>query len=79
MSEETNAIPTETVEKKEEVKVETPKQQVFTQEQLDNIIKTRLEAEQRKTQKILTRKLRKPRQLWVKIFSNFRGNGYFSK
>ena len=37
----------------EEVKVETPKQQVFTQEQLDNIIKTRLEAEQRKTQKIL--------------------------
>jgi len=53
MSEETNAIPNETVEKKEEVKVETPKQQVFTQEQLDNIIKTRLEAEQRKTQKIL--------------------------
>jgi len=53
MSEETKTIPTETVEKKEEVKVETPKQQVFTQEQLDNIIKTRLEAEQRKTQKIL--------------------------
>ena len=54
MSEETNAIPTETVgTPKEEVKVETPKQQVFTQEQLDNIIKTRLEAEQRKTQKIL--------------------------
>ena len=38
---------------KEEVKVETAKQQTFTQEQLDNIIKTRLEAEQRKTQKIL--------------------------
>jgi hypothetical protein len=42
---------------KEEVKVEaqaeTPKHQTFTQEQLDNIIKTRLEAEQRKTQKIL--------------------------
>ena len=38
---------------KEEVKVETPKQQTFTQEQLDNIIKSRLEAEQRKTQKIL--------------------------
>jgi hypothetical protein len=53
MSEETNAIPTEKVETKEEVKVETPKQQTFTQEQLDNIIKTRLEAEQRKTQKIL--------------------------
>ena len=54
MSEETNTIPTETVgTPKEEVKVETPKQQVFTQEQLDNIIKSRLEAEQRKTQKIL--------------------------
>ena len=53
MSEETNTIPTKKVETKEEVKVETPKQQVFTQEQLDNIIKTRLEAEQRKTQKIL--------------------------
>ena len=38
---------------KEEVKVEAAKQQTFTQEQLDNIIKTRLEAEQRKTQKIL--------------------------
>jgi hypothetical protein len=38
---------------KEEVKVEAPKQQTFTQEQLDNIIKTRLEAEQRKNQKIL--------------------------
>ena len=22
---------------------------------------------------------RKPKQLWIKIFSNFRGNGYFSK
>ena len=53
MSEETNTIPTEKVETKEDVKVETPKQQVFTQEQLDNIIKTRLEAEQRKTAKIL--------------------------
>ena len=56
MSEEqTNVAPevqaTETP--KEEVKVETPKQQTFTQEQLDNIIKTRLDAEQRKTQKIL--------------------------
>ena len=54
MSEETKTIPTETVgTPKEEVKVETPKQQTFTQEQLDNIIKTRLEAEQRKTAKIL--------------------------
>ena len=38
---------------KEEVKVEAPEQKTFTQEQIDNIIKTRLEAEQRKTQKIL--------------------------
>ena len=54
MSEEqTNVAPQVATEVKEEVKVETPKQQTFTQEQLDNIIKTRLEAEQRKTQKIL--------------------------
>ena len=54
MSEEqTNVTPEVVTETKEEVKVETPKQQTFTQEQLDNIIKTRLEAEQRKTQKIL--------------------------
>ena len=49
ITEQTEA-PTET---KVEAQVETPKQQTFTQEQLDNIIKTRLEAEQRKTQKIL--------------------------
>jgi hypothetical protein len=55
MTQETEVVqPTnEQAETKEEVKVETPKQQTFTQEQLDNIIKTRLEAEQRKTQKIL--------------------------
>ena len=56
MTQETEVVqPTneQTEEKKEEAKVETPKQQTFTQEQLDNIIKTRLEAEQRKTQKIL--------------------------
>ena len=55
MSEETKTVAPEvaTETPKEEVKVETPKQQTFTQEQLDNIIKTRLEAEQRKTQKIL--------------------------
>ena len=55
MSEETKVVAPEvaTETPKEEVKVETPKQQTFTQEQLDNIIKTRLEAEQRKTQKIL--------------------------
>ena len=55
MSEENKTVASEvaTETPKEEVKVETPKQQTFTQEQLDNIIKTRLEAEQRKTQKIL--------------------------
>ena len=59
MTQETEVVQpkNEQVETKEEVKVETqvetPKQQTFTQEQLDNIIKTRLEAEQRKTQKIL--------------------------
>ena len=54
MSEEQkNVAPEVTTEVKEEVKVETPEQKTFTQEQIDNIIKTRLEAEQRKTQKIL--------------------------
>ena len=38
---------------KEEVKVDAPKQQTFTQEQLDNIIKTRLEAEKSKYEKKL--------------------------
>ena len=56
MSEEqTNVAPeleaTETP--KEEVKVETPTQNTFTQEQLDNIIKTRLEAEKSKYEKKL--------------------------
>ena len=59
MTQETEVVQpkNEQVETKEEIKVEaqveTPKQQTFTQEQLDNIIKTRLDAEQRKTQKIL--------------------------
>ena len=56
MTQETKVVqPTneQTEAPKEEIKVETAKQQTFTQEQLDNIIKTRLEAEQRKTQKIL--------------------------
>ena len=35
----------------EEVKVEAPKQQTFTQEQLDNIIKARLESEKNKHSK----------------------------
>ena len=55
MTQETKVVqPTnEQTETKEEVKVEAPEQKTFTQEQIDNIIKTRLEAEQRKTQKIL--------------------------
>ena len=56
MSEETKAVAPETQQTeapKEEVKVETPKQNTFTQEQLDNIIKSRLEAEQRKNEKKL--------------------------
>nr|BAR28097.1 Phage minor structural protein GP20 [uncultured Mediterranean phage uvMED] len=56
MSEETKAVAPETQQTetpKEEVKVETPKQQTFTQEQLDNIIKSRLEAEKNKYEKKL--------------------------
>ena len=56
MSKETRAVAPETQQTetpKEEVKVETPKQNTFTQEQLDNIIKSRLEAEQRKYEKKL--------------------------
>lgn len=58
MSEENKAVAPETQqtentqpETKEEVKVDAPKQNTFTQEQLDNIIKSRLEAEQRKFEK----------------------------
>jgi hypothetical protein len=59
MSEEqTNVAPevqaTETP--KEEVKVDTPKQNTFTQEQLDNIIKARLEAEKSKYEKNFKKK-----------------------
>jgi hypothetical protein len=55
MTQETEVVqPTnEQAETKEEVKVETPKQQTFTQEQLDNIIKTRLESEKNKYEKKL--------------------------
>ena len=54
MSEEQkNVAPEVATETKEEVKVETPKQNTFTQEQLDNIIKTRLEAEKSKYEKKL--------------------------
>jgi hypothetical protein len=56
MSEEQTKVATEvkaTETPKEEVKVETPKQNTFTQEQLDNIIKSRLEAEKSKYDKKL--------------------------
>ena len=55
MSEEQkNVAPEVTTETpKEEVKVEETKQNTFTQEQLDNIIKTRLEAEKSKYEKKL--------------------------
>ncbi len=55
MSEENKNVAPEvaTETPKEEVKVETPKQQTFTQEQLDNIIKSRLEAEKNKYEKKL--------------------------
>ena len=55
MTQETEVVqPTnEQAETKEEVKVETPEQKTFTQEQIDNIIKTRLEAEKNKYEKKL--------------------------
>ncbi len=56
MSEEQKVVAPQTQQTeapKEEVKVETPKQQTFTQEQLDNIIKSRLEAEKTKHQRQL--------------------------
>ena len=56
MSEETKVTVPETPTTEtptEEVKVEAPKQQTFTQAQLDNIIKSRLDAEQKKHQRTL--------------------------
>jgi len=56
MSEEKKAVAPETQQTetpKEEVKVEETKQNTFTQEQLDNIIKSRLEAEKNKYEKKL--------------------------
>ena len=55
MTQETEVVqPTnEQAETKEEVKVETPEQKTFTQEQIDNIIKSRLEAEKNKYEKKL--------------------------
>ena len=56
MSEENKAVAPETQPTQEttpEVKVEETKQNTFTQEQLDNIIKTRLESEKNKYEKKL--------------------------
>jgi hypothetical protein len=56
MSEETKVTVPETPTTetpKEEVKVEATKEQTFTQAQLDNIIKSRLDAEQKKHQRTL--------------------------
>ena len=59
MSEEQTKVAQETAtetqvqETNTEAKVETPKQNTFTQEQLDNIIKSRLEAEKSKYEKKL--------------------------
>ena len=56
MTQETEAVQPNNEQaetQKEEVKVDAPKQQTFTQEQLDNIIKTRLEAEKSKYEKKL--------------------------
>ena len=55
MTQETEAVQpnNEQAETKEEVKIDTPKEQTFTQEQLDNIIKTRLESEKNKYEKKL--------------------------
>ena len=65
MTQETEVVqPTnEQAETKEEVKVETPDQKTFTQEQIDNIIKTRLEAEKQKNQKILQEEENKKNEL----------------
>ena len=56
MTQETEAVQPNNEQaetQKEEVKVDAPKQQTFTQEQLDNIIKTRLESEKNKYEKKL--------------------------
>jgi len=65
MSQETEVVQpkNEQEEKKEEVKTEAPKEQTFTQDQLDNIIKTRLEAEKTKAQKMLEEEAKKKEEL----------------
>jgi len=65
MTQETEVVQpiNEQAEIKEEVKVDAPKQQTFTQEQLDNIIKTRLDAEKSKVQKLLQEEENKKTEL----------------
>jgi len=65
MSQETEVVQpkNEQVETQEEVKTEAPKEQTFTQDQLDNIIKTRLEAEKTKAQKMLDEEAKKKEEL----------------
>ena len=65
MSQETEVVQpkNEQVETQEEVKAETPKEQTFTQAQIDNIIKTRLEAEKQKNQKVLQEEENKKNEL----------------
>ena len=65
MSQETEVVQpkNEQVETQEEVKTEAPKEQTFTQDQLDNIIKTRLEAEKTKAQKMLEEEAKKKEEL----------------
>ena len=65
MSQETEVVQpkNEQVETQEEVKTEAPKEQTFTQAQIDNIIKTRLEAEKQKNQKILQEEENKKNEL----------------
>ena len=65
MSQETEVVQpkNEQVETREEVQTETPKEQTFTQAQIDNIIKTRLEAEKQKNQKILQEEENKKNEL----------------
>jgi len=53
MSEEQKKEVAPETQQNEEVKVEAPKQQTFTQDQLDNIIKARLESEKNKHNKHL--------------------------
>ena len=65
MSQETEVVQpkNEQVETQEEAKTEAPKEQTFTQAQIDNIIKTRLEAEKQKNQKILQEEENKKNEL----------------